>query len=52
MASQPVQPYQRDNVPPLPGSEKEFLERELRKLENTIRDLVAAVKQLQAVVNP
>jgi hypothetical protein len=44
---EPLNGYVRSPQPTLPGSEKQWLERELQRLEAVIRELIAAIQELR-----
>jgi hypothetical protein len=53
----PYEPFRKNYVrtqqPPLPGSEREYIDQELRKLQEALREIVEQIKALQALVpNP
>jgi len=50
MSYTPIDPYRRAPRPSLSASEAEWLERELRKIEEAIRALHVAIAELRAKV--
>lgn len=50
MAYAKIDPYRKQPPPVIPSSRERWLEEELRKLEMTIKTLIAAIEELQAKV--
>lgn len=48
MTALPTKPYVKTQPPQDPQSQYEYLEQQLRSIESSIQDLVAAIKQLQS----
>lgn len=53
----PYEPFKKTYVktpqPPLPGSEREYIDQELRKLQEALREIMEQIKVLQSLVpNP
>lgn len=47
MAIQELSGYRKGTRPELTESEREYLDRELKKIEDSIRSIVAAIKQIR-----
>jgi hypothetical protein len=50
MSYKPLTPYTRSPRPSLSASERQWLEDELKKLEQTFRAIIAAIEELRAKV--
>lgn len=50
MAYKPIDPYRRANPPSMPGSERQWIMEELRKLEIALQALIAAIEELRKKV--
>ena len=46
--TRPLQDYVRSPVPPLPESQLKYMQEELRKLEQTLKSVTEALKELDA----
>lgn len=50
MAYAPIQAYVKAALGSLPGSDKIYLENELKKLQKTLQDIIAVIAQIQSKV--
>jgi hypothetical protein len=50
MAYKPLDPYKRAPMPAIAGSERQFINNELAKLEKTLAAIVAAIEELRKKV--
>jgi len=50
MAYKPLNNYRRAPQPSLPGSERQWIQEELRKLEMILKEIVEAIEELRKKV--